>query len=211
MLQLRTLIKGSGELELSLTRVPIPDPKDDEILVRIDAAPINPSDIGLLTGPADISQAKQSGSGEETKVTAPVPAAAMERFAARLDQSMPAGNEGAGVVVKAGASAEAQALLGKTVALLGGAMYSEYRCVKASEVLLPLLDFSLSDFVLTCAGLLSSCVISSFLLPPSPPTPPIICFCSSANRHSRLLYFPKGQPRRTAHPHSSTRLRRCAS
>ncbi len=134
--QLRSLVKASGELELSLASVPIPAPADDEILVRIEGTPINPSDLGLLLGPADLSTAKVSGAGDDAVVTAAVPQQFMRAMAARVDQSMPVGNEGAGVVVEAGSSPAAQALLGKTVAILGGAMYAQYRAVKAADALL---------------------------------------------------------------------------
>ena len=134
-LQLRSLIKSSGELELSLTSVPIPEPAADEVLVRIEAAPMNPSDLGLLFGVADLGSAKASGTRERPVVTARVPEKAMKGMAGRMDQSMPVGNEGAGVVVKAGASPAAQALLGKTVAILGGAMYAQYRAIKARQCL----------------------------------------------------------------------------
>jgi len=60
----------------------------------------------------------------------------MKAMAGRLDESMPVGNEGAGVVVSAGASDEAQALMGKTVAILGGAMYTQYRCMKARQCMI---------------------------------------------------------------------------
>jgi NADPH2:quinone reductase len=105
------------------------------VLVRIEATPINPSDLGLLFGAADMSTAKVSGTAERPVVTARVPEKAMKAMAGRLDASMPVGNEGAGVVVKAGASAAAQALLGKTVAMIGGAMYAQYRCMKADQCL----------------------------------------------------------------------------
>jgi NADPH:quinone reductase-like Zn-dependent oxidoreductase len=134
-LQLRSLIKSSGELELSLVPVAIPEPAADEVVVRVEASPINPSDQGLLTGAADMSTAKASGSGDETVVTATVPQAAMKAMAGRLDQSMPVGNEGAGVVVEAGSSDAAQALLGKTVAMIGGAMYAQFRLMKAADCL----------------------------------------------------------------------------
>ena len=137
-LQLRSLVKSSGELELSLVSVPTPEPGPDEVLIRVDAAPINPSDLGLLFGAADMSTARQSGTAERPVVTASVPEGLMKAMAARVDESMPVGNEGAGVVVAAGTSAEAQALHGKTVATFGGAMYSQYRCVKAAQcVVLP--------------------------------------------------------------------------
>lgn len=135
-LQLRSLIKKGGELELSLVSVAIPEPAPDEVLVRVDASPINPSDLGLLLGAADLSTAKASGTAANPIVTASVPEHLMPAMAGRVDQSMPVGNEGAGVVVKAGASAAAQALLGKTVAILGGAMYAQYRCIKAADCLL---------------------------------------------------------------------------
>jgi NADPH:quinone reductase-like Zn-dependent oxidoreductase len=134
-LQLRSLIKNSGELELSLVPVATPEPDADQVVVRVEASPINPSDLGLLTGAADMSTAKSSGRGDSTVVTATVPQAAMKAMAGRLDESMPVGNEGAGVVVKTGSSDAAKALLGKTVALIGGAMYSQYRVVKATDCL----------------------------------------------------------------------------
>ncbi len=134
-LQLRSLIRSSGELEISLAEVDVPEPKDDEVLIRIEATPINPSDLGLLFGAADMSNAKASGSAERPILTAPVPENAMKAMAGRLDKSMPVGNEGAGVVVKAGSAAAAQALLGKTVAVIGGAMFAQYRCMKAEQCL----------------------------------------------------------------------------
>jgi NADPH:quinone reductase-like Zn-dependent oxidoreductase len=134
-LQLRSLVKKSGELELSLQRIATPEPAADEVVVRVEATPINPSDLGLLLGPADLSTAKFSGTKENPVVTAKVPEAALTGLAARLDESMPVGNEGAGVVVKAGSSPAAQALLGKMVAVIGGAMYSQFRVLKANDCL----------------------------------------------------------------------------
>jgi NADPH2:quinone reductase len=135
-LQLRSLIKPEGELELSLVSEPIPAPAANEIVVRIEAAPINPSDIGLLFGAADMTTASISGTASLPVVTARVPERAMKGMAARVNQSLPVGNEGAGVVVAAGASAPAQALLGQTVAVLGGAMYTQYRCIPLEQCLL---------------------------------------------------------------------------
>jgi NADPH:quinone reductase-like Zn-dependent oxidoreductase len=134
-LQLRSVIKKSGELEISLVEIPIPEPGADEVVVRVEATPINPSDLGLLIGPADMSTAKVSGTKDRPVVTAKIPEAAMKAMAGRLDESMPVGNEGAGVVVKTGSSDAAKALMGKTVAMIGGAMYAQYRCVKVSECL----------------------------------------------------------------------------
>lgn len=132
-LQLRSLVRASGELELSLVEVPIPAPGADEVLVRIEASPINPSDLGLLIGPADMTSATYSGTAARPVVTARIPTAAMGFFAGRLEQSTPVGNEGAGLVVAAGSSGPAQALIGKNVALVGGAMYSQYRCMKVEQ------------------------------------------------------------------------------
>ena len=135
-LQLRSLVKKSGELELSLAPVPMAEPAADEVVVRVEASPLNPSDLGLLLGAADMKTAKASGTRARPVVTAAVPEQLMRTMAGRVDQSMPVGNEGAGVVVKTGASKEAQALLNKTVALLGGAMYAQYRTIKVAQCLL---------------------------------------------------------------------------
>ncbi len=135
-LQLRSLIKGSGELELSVVALETPLPQPDEVVVRVEATPINPSDLGLLFGAADMSTATASGTAANPIITARVPENRMKSMAGRVDQSLPVGNEGAGVVVAAGSSGAAQALLGKTVALFGGAMYSQYRCVKVGQCLI---------------------------------------------------------------------------
>jgi NADPH:quinone reductase-like Zn-dependent oxidoreductase len=134
-LQLRSLIKKSGELEISLLQVPTPEPSADEVVVRVEASPINPSDLGLLVGAADMTSAKAAGSKDAPIITARVPEAAMRAMAGRLDESMPVGNEGAGVVIATGSSDAAKALMGKTVSMIGGAMYSQYRTVKASDCL----------------------------------------------------------------------------
>jgi NADPH:quinone reductase-like Zn-dependent oxidoreductase len=138
-LQLRSLIKASGELEISLVDVPTPEPAPDEVVVRVEATPINPSDLGLLTGAADLSTVTLSGSKTQPVITAKVPEAGMRAMAGRLDQSMPVGNEGAGVVIKTGSSDAAKALMGRTVAMIGGAMYAQYRCLKITDCL-PLPD-----------------------------------------------------------------------
>ena len=130
-LQLRSIIKASGELELSLAEVAVAPPAGDEILVRVEASPLNPSDLGLLLGAADLSTLKRGGGVTTAKVAPEM----MRAMAGRLDQSMPVGNEGAGIVVEAGSSPAAQALLGRTVAAIGGAMYSQLRCVKVDQCL----------------------------------------------------------------------------
>jgi NADPH:quinone reductase len=135
-LQLRSLIRANGELEVSLRDVPIPEPAADEVLIRIEATPINPSDLGLLFGAADMSTAKVTGTPARPVLSARVPEKMMKAMAGRVDQSMPVGNEGAGVVIKAGSSAAAQALLGRMVAVIGGAMYAQHRSIKADQCLL---------------------------------------------------------------------------
>jgi NADPH2:quinone reductase len=134
-LQLRSLVKATGELELSLVTVETPQPGPDEVVVRVEATPINPSDIGLLFGAADLSSAKASGTEISPVVTMQILERGMGSMAARVGQSLPVGNEGAGVVVATGESAAAIALMGRTVAVLGGAMYAQYRTIKADQCL----------------------------------------------------------------------------
>jgi NADPH2:quinone reductase len=134
-LQLRSIVRTGGELELSLAEVPMPEPKADEVLVRIDAAPMNPSDLMVLFGMADMSTARASGTADRPVVTATVPPRMLPAVAGRLNESVPVGYEGAGVVVGAGRSQAAQALLGKTVGVIGGAMYSQYCAVNVAQCL----------------------------------------------------------------------------
>jgi len=132
-LQLRSKVTAAGDVELSLVRVPVPDPGPDEVVLRIEAAPINPSDLGLLLASADMATARTGTDAEGPTLSAAIPPAFLKGMAGRLDQSMPVGNEGAGVVIAAGANA--QGLLGKTVAVFGGSMYAQYRTVSAAECL----------------------------------------------------------------------------
>jgi NADPH:quinone reductase len=134
-LQLRSTVKKEGIVEISLATAPTPEPKPEEVVVRVDASPINPSDQGLLFGGADMTTAKASGTADNPVVTASIPPAVMKSIAGRLEQSLPVGNEAAGVVVQAGSSPAAQALMGKTVAILGGAMYAQFRVIKAVQCL----------------------------------------------------------------------------
>ena len=131
-LTMLTLVKPEGQLEISLVRKPMPVAKDHEVLVKILATPINPSDLGLLVGGADMSTARASERDGLPVVTADVPPAGMRAMAGRVGEALPIGNEGCGIVVQAGASPEAQALMGKTVALIGGEIYAEYRCLPAA-------------------------------------------------------------------------------
>ena len=133
-LQLRSLVTAAGTLELSLVDTPVRAPGPDQILVRIEASPINPSDIGLLFGAADMATARQIGTPDAPHIVADIPPAFLRAMAARVGESMPVGNEGGGTVIAAGDSPAAQALLGKKVGALGGAMYAEYRTLRTSDV-----------------------------------------------------------------------------
>ncbi len=134
-LQLRSLVTPEGVLEISLVLVEVTDPKEDEVLIRVEASPINPSDLGLLLAGADVTTATVKGSGTDRVVSALLSPGAMRALAGRVGASLPIGNEGAGTVVAAGASSLAQGLLGKTVSVAGGSMYSQYRCAPAGQCL----------------------------------------------------------------------------
>jgi NADPH2:quinone reductase len=134
-LELRSLVSSQGTLELSLHDVAVPVPGDNEVLVRIEAAPINPSDLGLLTAGADMTTATVAGTPERPVVTASLGTAALAGLSGRIDKSLPVGNEGAGTVVAAGPSSAALALLGRTVGVAGGAMYAHYRVVDVAACL----------------------------------------------------------------------------
>ncbi|MEX3648809.1 zinc-binding dehydrogenase [Mycolicibacterium porcinum] len=135
-LELRSLVTPDGTLELSLHDVEIPAPGPDEVVVRVEASPINPSDLGLLIpAAADMAAATVAGTPERPVVTAPLREGALAGMAARIGASLPVGNEGAGTVVAAGESPSAQALLGKTVGIAGGGMYAQYRVVNAAACL----------------------------------------------------------------------------
>jgi NADPH:quinone reductase-like Zn-dependent oxidoreductase len=135
-LELRSLVTSAGQLQLSLETVDIPTPGPDEIVVQVGASPINPSDLGLLLGPADMATLTASGTPDRPILTATIPPSRMGMMKPRLDQSMPVGNEGAGLVVAAGANA--QDFLGKKVGMFGGAMYTTHRKLKARDcIILP--------------------------------------------------------------------------
>ena len=138
-LQLRSLVKEDQTLELSLVETEYPQPGPGEVLVRVEAAPINPSDLALLVGPADMTTVRVSGSQERPVITADIPGELMRMVEGRLGESLAVGNEGAGTVIAAGESDAAQALLGKTVGMVGGEMYGQYRCLSVYQCL-PLKD-----------------------------------------------------------------------
>ena len=129
--QLKSKISAEGLLTISIDEEEIPEPKDGEVLIKVQATPINPSDLGLLVGPADITSINEIEKGK--KVEMKVPENLIRSVSARFNQNLPVGNEGAGLVESAGKGAED--LIGKTVGLAGGAMYSEYRCVSANNCL----------------------------------------------------------------------------
>ena len=130
--QIRSEVTKEGKLLIYVESTEMPEPKEDEVLIRIEASPINPSDLGLLIGPADVSSMSVSGEGESAVVTMDIPEGLLRMLETRLDQSLPVGNEGGGVVVKAG-SKDLEDLVGKTVGVAGGSMYSQYRCVNAAS------------------------------------------------------------------------------
>ena len=132
--EIRSKVTSEGNIELSITKAEKPIPSADEVLIRIEAAPINPSDLGLLLSfAADLSSISTSGTEEEMVTSMKIHPALMGSMKPRLDQSMQAGNEGAGIIEDAGENVKE--LIGKTVGLAGGAMYSQYRCVPAASCL----------------------------------------------------------------------------
>ena len=132
--EIRSTVTSEGNIELSITKAERPIPSADEVLIKVEAAPINPSDLGLLLSfAADLSSISTSGSEDETVTSMKIHPALMGSMKPRLNQSMQAGNEGAGIIIDAGENAKE--LIGKTVGLAGGAMYSQYRCVPAASCL----------------------------------------------------------------------------
>lgn len=144
--QMFSTVSEDGKLTLALHEKPMPTPEANEIIVRIEATPINPSDHAVMFGGANMAEAESSGEGANTILTVPVSPPAMAAMKARVGQDLPVGNEGAGTVVSAGESEYAQSLIGKTVAVMGGAsMYAEYRCVPAAQVMPLLPDCTAKD------------------------------------------------------------------
>lgn len=138
-LQMVSTVTEGGELRMELVEKDMPAPKPGQIIVRVEATPINPSDHGVMFGWSNMAAASSTGSGADTVLTAPVPEQGMRVMKARIGQALPVGNEGAGTVVAAGEGDYAQSLLGKVVAVMGGGMYGQYRAVDAMMAL-PLHD-----------------------------------------------------------------------
>ena len=128
---MRSLVTNSQTVEVSLEEVEVPDPEPHQVLIRVQAAPINPSDLGYLFAGADLTRASASGTPDRPVLIAPLADGAARAATGRVGQSMPVGSEGAGTVVAAGDSDAARALLGKVVGVAGGAMYSQYRTADA--------------------------------------------------------------------------------
>lgn len=125
--QMISTVSAEGELTMELVDKPIPELGEDDVLIRVEATPINPSDQGVMFGWASMAKATSSGSGKDTKLVAPVSPQGMGVMKARIGQALTVGNEGAGTVVAAGSGDYAQSLIGKVVAVMGGGMYAEYR------------------------------------------------------------------------------------
>jgi len=134
-LELRTEVTPEASVRVFLEEVDVPRPVGGQVLVRVEAAPINPSDLGLLLAGADPAQVRKEGTPERPVLTAPLRPEAFRAVGARVGLAMPAGNEGAGTVVAAGADAGSAALVGRTVAVAGGSMYSQYRLAASGECL----------------------------------------------------------------------------
>ncbi len=137
--QMLSTVTADAELRLELVEKDLPMPKTGEILVRVEATPINPSDLGVMFGWTDMDKATTSNSGADSVLSASVSPQGMQVMKARIGQNLPVGNEGAGTVVAAGDDDYSQSLIGKTVAIMGGGMYAQYRCVPAMMAL-PLKD-----------------------------------------------------------------------
>lgn len=133
--QLRSLVTAEGRVELTLAQEAVPAPADDQVVVRVEAAPINPSDVGLLLAGADPASARAAGTPEAPALTLDLAPDLLAAVAGRVGEALPAGNEGAGTVVAAGAAPAAQALVGRTVAMYGGGMYADYRVIEADGCL----------------------------------------------------------------------------
>lgn len=134
-IQLTSTISADNTLTVALNNVAMPQPGADEVVVRIEAAPINPSDLAVMFSVADMTTATQSGTEQQPVISADVPAKFMPAVTTRVGKAMPVGNEGAGTVVAAGSSPAAQALMGKMVAVIGGGTYRQYLCANVQSCL----------------------------------------------------------------------------
>ena len=134
-LQMFSTVSEDGELRLELAEQQIPTLKSSQVLIKVEASPVNPSDLGVMFGWARMSDAHSVGSGKTAVLKAPVCSQGMRAMGARVGQALPIGNEGAGTVVAAGDGDLAQGLMGRTVAAMGGGMYGQYRRLEAAACL----------------------------------------------------------------------------
>ena len=134
-LQFKSLVTAEGNLELFLESSTVPECSEDEVIIEVQAAPINPSDVLMIFGAADLSTAKAVGTPDDPRIRAKIPEAMQKATAARVGKALPWGIEGAGVVIATGQSDAAKALMGKTVAVIGGSMYARYRVIAAKDCL----------------------------------------------------------------------------
>ena len=132
-IQMQSCVHESGTVECTLVEIELPEPGPDDVLVEIEAAPINPSDLGLMFGAADMSTLRAAERDGQPAVLMDVPDAAMRAMAPRIGHWMAVGNEGSGRVIAAGKSDAAQALMGQRVGMFGGEMYAGHRCLPASQ------------------------------------------------------------------------------
>jgi NADPH:quinone reductase-like Zn-dependent oxidoreductase len=138
-LELRSTLTDDGLVTLGIRSTAVDAPADDQVVVRVEAAPINPSDLGMMFAGGDTSAARAAGDDTHAAVSVPLSDAAVAAQRARLGKPMPVGNEGGGVVVAAGSSPAAHALLGRTVGFLSGNAYAQYRTLHVSQCL-PMAD-----------------------------------------------------------------------
>ena len=135
--QLFTTLDAGGALTLAVEEVTFPEPTGNQVLVQMEAAPINPSDLAILTSAADFENAEYS----DGKVVAQMPEPFLSGQRARHGQKLPAGNEGAGTVIATGDGDMAKALMGQRVACVPGNAFSQYAIADAM-MCLPLGDHS---------------------------------------------------------------------
>ena len=138
--QIFTTLSADGKLTVEVAETTFPDPRPSQVLVKMEAAPINPSDLALLFSAADLENAEFS----DGRIVADMPEPFLSGAKGRHGQRLPVGNEGAGTVVAAGSSDMAQALMGQRVACVPGSAFSEYALAEAA-MCLPLGEHSAAD------------------------------------------------------------------
>ncbi len=134
--QMFSTVSSDGQLTVEIKQVDVPEPKEHEVVVKIEVAPINPSDMWPMFSVGDLSKAELTYNDDVKAMTAPIFPGMTQVVRTRLDQACPVGNEASGIVVAAGSSDASQALMGKRVAVLSGSTFSEYTCA-AAQMCLP--------------------------------------------------------------------------